>query len=210
MSQVEEQLVRRDDGLIRLFTPAFDKSTRDPGYIKGYLPGVRENGGQYTHGAVWSAWAFALLGDGDRAHELYELLSPVRHATTPEAVWRYKVEPYVIAADVYSVEPHVGRGGWTWYTGSASWYYRLAVEGILGIQKCGGELRFRPCLPSTWPGYRASWRHGATTYDIEVRVGSDRTAAAPQRLRLDGEVIDGAAVLLRDDGVHHEVVVEIG
>ncbi len=209
MSQVNEQLVRREDRLIRLFTPAFDKTTRDPGYIKGYLPGVRENGGQYTHGAVWSAWAFALLGEGDRAHELYDLLSPVLHATDPGGVERYKVEPYVIAADVYSLEPHVGRGGWTWYTGSASWYYRLAVEGILGIQKCGGELRFTPCLPSNWKGYRATWRHGSASYDIEVRVGSEHLGNAPQRLTLDGETLSGAGVPLNDDGARHHVVVQL-
>src|SRR5690606_3969335 len=170
-----------------------------------------ENGGQYTHGAIWTAWAFALLGDGDKAHELYQLLSPVRHAATAAGVSKYKVEPYVIAADVYSLEPHVGRGGWTWYTGSASWYYRLAVEAILGLRKRGAQLEFRPRLPSDWSGYKAAWREGGATYDIEVRApvegGADRRANDVRRVVLDGEVLPGEALPLVDDGRQHCVVV---
>ncbi len=218
MRHVDEHLVRGEDGLIRLFSPAFDRTTRDPGYIKGYLPGVRENGGQYTHGAIWTAWAFALLGDADRAHELYQLLSPVRHGGTPAGVATYKVEPYVIAADVYSLEPHVGRGGWTWYTGSASWFYRLAVEAILGLNKVGEELEFQPRLPSGWQGYTATWRAGGSNYLIEVRAPAGRSrktpaaagAGAVRKLTLDGRELSGGRVPLVDDGAEHQVVVELG
>lgn len=221
LRHVDERLVREEDGLIRLFSPAFDRTTRDPGYIKGYLPGVRENGGQYTHGAIWTAWAFALLGDADRAHQLYELLSPVRHGDSPEAVATYKVEPYVIAADVYSLEPHVGRGGWTWYTGSASWFYRLGVEAILGLNKVGDELEFQPHLPSGWSGYSATWRQGGSSYLIEVRARREgantaeppeagQAAPAVRRVTLDGRELSSLRVPLVDDGAEHQVVVELG
>jgi len=214
LAQVEVQLVRREDGLIRLFAPAFDRTERDPGYIKGYLPGVRENGGQYTHGAIWTAWAFAALGDGDKAHELYQLLAPVRHAQDPAGVARYQVEPYVIAADVYSLEPHVGRGGWTWYTGSASWFYRLGLEALLGLRKRGASLAFEPALPRAWDGYRVVWREGASTYRVQVKRAARRSAVgaseAVRRVTLDGAPLPDLAVPLRDDGRDHEVVVELG
>ena len=144
MDSVERRLVRRDEGLIRLFDPPFDTSALEPGYIKGYVPGVRENGGQYTHAAVWTVMAFAEMGDAERAWELFSLLNPISHAGTPEAVGVYKVEPYVVAADVYALPPHTGRGGWTWYTGSAGWMYRLIVETLLGLRLEGGRL-----LPGT-------------------------------------------------------------
>ena len=143
MAAVESYLVRRDDGLILLFTPPFNQTPLDPGYIKGYPPGIRENGGQYTHGAIWSVIAFAMLGDGDRAGELFAILNPINHARTPGAVHRYKVEPYVVCADVYSMPPHVGRGGWTWYTGSAGWMYRAGLEWILGFRLHGATLLHR-------------------------------------------------------------------
>ena len=158
MQAVVDRLVKREDGLILLFTPPFDKTTHDPGYIKGYLPGVRENGGQYTHAALWSIWALAELGDGDQAYALFRLLNPIYRADTPEKVARYKVEPYVISADVYGVAPHVGRGGWTWYTGSAGWMYRLGIEAILGLQRTGQELRLDPCIPKQWTGYTMTYR----------------------------------------------------
>lgn len=155
MASLEHHLIKRDDKLALLFTPPFDHTAHDPGYIKGYPPGLRENGGQYTHAAMWAILAFAGLDQGDKAHELFALLNPINHALTPEQVARYKVEPYVMAADVYSVAPHTGRGGWTWYTGSAGWMYRAGVEGILGIRREGDELIIDPCLPLDWPGFEA-------------------------------------------------------
>ncbi|MGH7487870.1 MAG: GH36-type glycosyl hydrolase domain-containing protein, partial [bacterium] len=146
MAAVEKYLVRRGDNLILLFTPPFDHASPDPGYIKGYLPGVRENGGQYTHAAIWSVLAFAALGDGDKAGELFSLLNPINHASTRAGVYRYKVEPYVVAADIYAESPHVGRGGWTWYTGSAGWMYRAGIEWILGFRLRGSVLHLDPCI----------------------------------------------------------------
>ena len=148
-----ERLVRRDDKLIQLFDPPFDQGALQPGYIKGYVPGIRENGGQYTHAATWVVLATALQGRGDRALELWNLLNPIYHATTPAEVEHYKVEPYVVCADVYGAPPHTGRGGWTWYTGSASWLYRVALEAILGFRLAGDTLRFEPCVPPSWPGF---------------------------------------------------------
>ena len=140
--------MRRDDSLIQLFDPPFDKSNLDPGYIKGYVPGVRENGGQYTHAAVWASMAFAALGDARRAWELFTLINPVNHALSGQDAATYKVEPYVVAADVYTSPPHAGRGGWTWYTGSAGWMYRLIIESLLGLRLEVDQLRFEPCLPA--------------------------------------------------------------
>ena len=144
MAAVEEYLIRRGDGLVILFTPPFDKSNLDPGYIKGYVPGVRENGGQYTHAALWTLIAFAMLGDGERAGELFSLLNPINHASTRAGLHKYKVEPYAAAGDIYAVPPHTGRGGWTWYTGSASWMYRAGLESILGFQLRGERLKIEP------------------------------------------------------------------
>ncbi len=166
MNAVERRLVRREEGLIQLFDPPFDKSNLEPGYIKGYVPGVRENGGQYTHSAVWTVMAFAAMGDSRRAWDLFNLINPVRHADNPAAVARYKVEPYVIAADVYSVAPHTGRGGWTWYTGSAGWFYRLISESLMGLILEVDRLRFNPCLPADWKSCQVRYRHSETVYEI--------------------------------------------
>ncbi|MEP6956640.1 MAG: cyclic beta 1-2 glucan synthetase, partial [Chthoniobacterales bacterium] len=154
MRAVDERLVKREAGLIQLFDPPFDRSALDPGYIKGYIPGVRENGGQYTHGAIWTVMAFALLGENERAWELFHLLNPIHHGGTPEQIAIYKVEPYVVAADVYARAPHTGRGGWTWYTGSAGWMYRLLLENLLGARLEGNKLRLAPCFPADWTGYK--------------------------------------------------------
>jgi cellobiose phosphorylase len=197
MAAVEEYLVRRGDGLVLLFTPPFDRTPLDPGYIKGYLPGVRENGGQYTHAAVWAAMAFAELGEGAKAWELFDLINPVRHGSNPEALAAYKVEPYVVAADVYGVEPHVGRGGWTWYTGSAGWMYRLLTESLLGLRIEHGRLQLEPVLRPGWQAYSLSLRHGAASYEIVVEPGPER------RLELDGAPVEDVA--LRDDGAVHQV-----
>src|SRR5688500_2644564 len=153
MAAVDEHLVRRADSVVLLFTPPFDDTPLEPGYVKGYVPGVRENGGQYTHAAVWSAIAFAALGDGDKAMELFAMLNPINHARSEAAVQRYRVEPYAVAADVYAEPPHVGRGGWTWYTGSAGWMYRAGLEWMLGFRLRGERLTISPCIPRGWAGF---------------------------------------------------------
>jgi cyclic beta-1,2-glucan synthetase len=168
MDSADQHLVRRDPGLVLLFTPPFDRTALDPGYIKGYPPGLRENGGQYTHAAAWSVIAHAMLGDGDKATELFSLLNPINHANTRAGARRYKVEPYVIAADIYSEPPHVGRGGWTWYTGSAGWMYRAGIESILGLRRQGEFLVVDPCMPKYWPRFEMTYRSGTTRYHFVV------------------------------------------
>jgi cyclic beta-1,2-glucan synthetase len=211
MAAVEEYLVRRGDGLVLLFTPPFDHSDVDPGYIKGYLPGIRENGGQYTHGAIWSVLAFAALGDGDKAGELFSILNPINRASTRAGVQRYKVEPYVMAADVYSEPPHVGRGGWTWYTGSAGWMYQAGIEWILGFRLRGTTLLLDPCIPRAWPRYEIDFRYHSARYEIVVEnpQGVSRGVASSE---LDGQALTsgGAAIPLADDGATHRVRVVLG
>jgi cyclic beta-1,2-glucan synthetase len=211
MAAVEEYLVRRGDGLVLLFTPPFDRSAVDPGYIRGYLPGVRENGGQYTHGAIWSVLAFAALGDGDKAGELFSILNPINHASTRAGVHRYRVEPYVMAADVYSEPPHVGRGGWTWYTGSASWMHQAGMEYILGFRLRGATLLIEPCIPRAWPGYEIQFAYHGSRYEIVVenpRGGTgDVTSAELDGVPLPGP---GAAIPLVDDGATHRVSITLG
>jgi cyclic beta-1,2-glucan synthetase len=211
MAAVEEYLVRRGDGLVLLFTPPFDHSDVDPGYVKGYLPGIRENGGQYTHGAIWSVLAFAALGDGDKAGELFSILNPINHASTRAGVQRYKVEPYVMAADVYTEPPHVGRGGWTWYTASSGWMYQAGIEWILGFRLRGTTLLIDPCIPRAWPRYEISFRYHSATYEIVVEnpQGVSRGVASTE---LDGGKLtgDGATIPLADDGATHQVRVVLG
>jgi cellobiose phosphorylase len=204
MESVDRRLVRREERLIRLFDPPFDKSPQDPGYIKGYIPGVRENGGQYTHGAIWTATAFALLGDHTRAWEIFSMLNPVNHGATPGRMTTYKVEPYVVAADVYGAPPHTGRGGWTWYTGSAGWMYRLLVETLLGVHREGDSLRLEPRMPADWASYKVHYRFRQTVYHVEIsRIASDDGAAG--RLCLDGQELQGATLPLEDDHREHFV-----
>jgi cyclic beta-1,2-glucan synthetase len=209
MEAVADRLVRRDDQLILLFTPPFDKTPSDPGYIKGYPPGVRENGGQYTHAALWTVWALAELGQGDQAEALFWLLNPIYHSDTPEKVMRYRVEPYVVAADVYSVEPHVGRGGWTWYTGSAGWMMRVGLEAILGLRREGNTLRIAPCIPMDWPGYELIYRHSSTGYHIRVENPAGVNQGV-KRVMMDGNILPDANIPLLDDGRPHEVHVLMG
>ncbi|MEO7743548.1 MAG: glucoamylase family protein [Usitatibacter sp.] len=211
MNAVDERLVRRDSALIQLLDPPFDTSTLDPGYIRGYLPGVRENGGQYTHGAIWTAMAFAALGDPARAWELTAMINPVNRTLTPRQVSTYKVEPYVMAADVYAVQPHAGRGGWTWYTGSAGWMYRLVVESLLGIAREKDRLRFAPCLPPAWPGYAVRYRHGTGSYDIAVTQAGEGEGSVPgsMEVTLDGVVQRDNSVPLIDDGRDHAVAIRV-
>ncbi len=209
MAAVEEYLIRRGDGLIGLFAPPFDKSKLDPGYVKGYVPGVRENGGQYTHAALWTVIAFAMLGDGDRAGELFGLLNPINHASTRAGLHKYKVEPYVAAADVYAVPPHTGRGGWTWYTGSAGWMYRAALEYILGFKLQGDRLRLDPCIPRFWREFEITYRRGDTTYRIKVENPHSLNRGVAS-VSLDGIAQRDELILLSNDGLTHEVLVVMG
>ena len=206
MAAVEQHLVRNEARLIQLLDPPFDRMPHDPGYIKAYLPGVRENGAQYTHAALWVVLATALRGDGDRAFELFQMLNPLTHARTRDDVDTYKVEPYVVAADVYTAKGRIGRGGWTWYTGSASWMYRVGLENILGLKKRGDSLSFEPAVPADWPEFSVVYRHGRTTYSIVVRHPA-RVKPGAVELVLDGNRLDGASIPLVDDGGQHEVVV---
>ncbi len=206
MQSVWEQLVRPQDRLVLLFTPPFDQTEEDPGYIKGYAPGIRENGGQYTHAAVWTGWAFARLGDGERAGQIFDLLNPIWQSDTQAKAADYRNEPYVICADIYSVPPWIRRGGWTWYTGSAAWMYRFGLEALLGWRKQGDLLQFEPVIPAGWDGFEVSYRFGGTVYHIQV---SNPVHAAPRRgatVLLDGTPIDGPGIQLVDDGGSHQVV----
>jgi cyclic beta-1,2-glucan synthetase len=214
MEALYERLVRPEDRLLLLFTPPFDETPNDPGYIKGYPPGIRENGGQYTHAALWATWAFAQMGQGTRAQALFDLLNPIYHSDTPEKAGTYRVEPYVAAADVYSVSPHVGRGGWTWYTGSSGWMYRLGLEAILGVKRRGKALKLDPRISSDWERFEVRYRFGETCYRFQVE-NPDRVEQGVQRVLLDGtELPQGSSpehsVPLEDDGREHEVRVVMG
>ena len=207
MDAVDRRLVRRDHALIQLLDPPFDKSHLNPGYIKGYVPGVRENGGQYTHAAIWAAMAFAALGDRRRAWELLAMINPVNHARSPEGVATYKVEPYVVAADVYALSPHNGRGGWTWYTGSAGWMYRLIVESLLGLRLEVDKLRIVPCLPADWKGFTLHYRYRETVYHITVL--QTRARNGETSVSVDGVEQHDKAILLVDDRREHSVEVHV-
>lgn len=211
MQAMEHNLIRYDDGISLLFTPPFDKTTHDPGYIKGYPPGLRENGGQYSHAAMWGIIAFAKLGEGDTAGRVFSLLNPINHAATTAEAERYKVEPYVVAADVYSVAPHVGRGGWTWYTGSAGWMYRAGIESILGLRQQVDKLILDPCIPANWPGFTLKVRHGETSYDIEVENASGINRGIGQAV-LDGAEVKAprGPLTLALDGKAHRLKVTLG
>ncbi len=207
MESVDRLLVRRDHALIQLLDPPFDKSDLSPGYIKGYPPGVRENGGQYTHAAIWAIMAFAALGDGRRAWELLSLISPLNHASTAEKAATYRVEPYIVAADVHALPPRTGEGGWTWYTGAAGWMYRLIVESLLGLHLEVDRLSFTPCLPADWQSFSLSYRYRETTYAITVRQGG---APYGVRVVVDGVEQHEASIRLVDDRQPHTAEVEIG
>ncbi|WPL18162.1 Cellobiose phosphorylase [Thiorhodovibrio winogradskyi] len=207
MAALDQHLVRRDAGLIQLLDPPFDHSDLEPGYIKGYVPGVRENGGQYTHAAIWAAMAFAHLGDSARAWEMFAMINPINHGCTPEDIATYKVEPYVIAADVYGVAPHIGRGGWTWYTGSAGWMYRLIMESLLGLRREGQTLRIKPCQPAGWDGFRFRYRYQQTDYQLVVKRATEADSGA--RVSLDGIEQDGFTIPLVDDRRPHAVEVSL-
>ena len=207
MAAVDKRLVRREHGLIQLLDPPFDTSSLNPGYIKGYAPGVRENGGQYTHAAIWAAMAFARLGDNRRAWELFTMINPVNHATSAEEAARYSVEPYVVAADVYAVPPHTGRGGWTWYTGSAAWMYRLIVESLLGLTLEVDHLRFAPCLPAEWEGFKIHYRYRETVYHIAVLQTPAENGE--MRVTVDGIEQHDKTIPLVDDHKEHGAEVRV-
>ena len=209
MQAVDLQLVRRDDGLVQLLDPPFDTEKLDPGYIRGYVPGVRENGGQYTHGAVWAAMAFAELGEKERAWELLNMINPVNHALSADVIATYKAEPYVVAADVYGATPHIGRGGWSWYTGSAGWMYRLIVESLLGLRLEGSALHLTPRLPADWQGFAIHYRYRETFYHIAIRQIHDSGQDGEAQLTVDGIKQIGQTILLLDDRREHTVVVMV-
>ncbi len=208
---VDEYLVRQVDGIALLLTPPFDRTTHDPGYIKGYLPGIRENGGQYTHAAVWALMAHAVLGNGDRAIELFNLINPINHGKTRLGVQRYKAEPYVLAGDVYGELPHVGRGGWSWYTGSAAWMYRAGIEWILGFRLEGTTLCIDPCIPHEWPGFKMTFRYHSARYEILVD-NPERICRGVRAIVVDDRAIEEGekGVGLIDDGATHVVQVVLG
>jgi cyclic beta-1,2-glucan synthetase len=202
-------LVLEDEGLVLLFEPPFDKTSPSPGYIKGYPPGVRENGGQYTHAALWMAMAMARSGDGERAVNMLRMLNPIEHAREPESVWNYGVEPYVIAADVYRLPGRIGQGGWSWYTGSAAWMYRAWIEEILGLQVRGEQMRVNPVIPATWEGFSLRYRHGEAIYEIRVE-NPDRYESGVAWVELDGRRIQDGDIQLQRNLVKHQILVRMG
>jgi cellobiose phosphorylase len=208
MQSLEDYLVNRDEGLIKLLTPPFDKGKSEPGYIKGYVPGVRENGGQYTHAAAWAIIAFAKLGGGDKALALYDLINPIHHTSSYRGYVKYKTEPYALPADVYAAWPHMGRGGWSWYTGAAGWLYRAGLESILGIQKEGDRLIINPCIPAGWQSYSVEYHFDSATYHITVR-NPNRVQTGVVSMTMDEENLTGA-VALKDDAREHWIDVLMG
>jgi len=205
MRSVDQYLINREKGLIQLLEPPFDKSDLDPGYIKGYVPGVRENGGQYTHAAIWMVMAFAKLGDQKHTWELLSMINPINHGKSVEDVNIYKVEPYVMAADVYGVHPHTGRGGWTWYTGSAGWMYQLILESFLGLHRKGDEMWFEPCVPPDWASFKLRYRYKKTLYHIEVIPVSD---PRDKITRVDDVEQPKGIIKLIDDNGEHSVTIK--
>jgi cyclic beta-1,2-glucan synthetase len=214
MAELESQLIRPDVGLALLFAPPFDRTPLEPGYVKGYPPGIRENGGQYTHAAAWSVIAFAKLGEGNKAADLFALLNPINKTNTRAGLRRYKVEPYAVAADIYSMPPHVGRGGWTWYTGSAGWIYRAGLESILGFQLQGEHLLMNPCIPKEWPNFSISFKYRTSRYDIAV-ANPSAVSSGVVRTIVDGAVLNGPSTIgvrisLVNDGATHAVQLTLG
>jgi cellobiose phosphorylase len=204
MQSIDRYLVNRSKKLIQLLDPPFDKSNVDPGYIKGYVPGVRENGGQYTHAAIWMVMAFAKMGDRARTSELINLINPIAHGSTEEQTAMYKAEPYVMAADVYGVEPHTGRGGWTWYTGSAGWMYQLILESFLGLRREGDKIWFEPCVPIEWPSFTVRYKFIDTWYNITVYQNAAKSNAT---MTVDGVEASEDKITLVNDHTKHDIVI---
>lgn len=209
LNSLEKYLINEDKGMILLFTPPFDNISEDPGYIKSYVPGVRENGGQYTHGAIWVISAFAKTGKGDRTYELFHMINPINHSRSAIECSNYKVEPYVMAADVYNVNPHVGRGGWTWYTGSAGWMYKVGLEDILGFKKEGNRLYINPCIPRKWDKYTIKYRYKNTRYNILIK-NPYKVNRGVNYIMIDGNKIAEKYILLQNDGGEHLIEVILG
>lgn len=206
MESLENHLVDKQNGIIKLLDPAFDKSKLEPGYIKAYLPGVRENGGQYTHGAIWAIIAWAILGFGDKATEYFKIINPIEHTRTKEAVNRYKVEPYVIAADVYGVGNLIGRGGWTWYTGSSSWMYKAGIEYILGLKIQNETLSIKPAIPSDWKEYSIRYEYKSSVYNIKIKNPNGKNTGV-EKFIVNGIEIEERQVKLIDNGKINEIEV---
>ncbi len=209
MDAVRSRLIRRDAQVLLLLAPPFDRGARNPGYIKAYPPGIRENGGQYTHAALWTVMALAKLGYGDEAVELFHMLNPINHTRDGAAVERYAVEPYVVAADVYAHHQHAGRGGWTWYTASGGVMYRAAIESILGLRRRGRVFMVDPCIPAVWPDFRLEWRHGTSRYRVHVDNAA-RCSSGVSSAELDGNLVEHTAIPLVDDGRVHDVRIVMG
>ena len=209
MDSVRTSLIARGSQIVLLLNPPFDTSAQDPGYIKAYPPGVRENGGQYTHAAVWFVMALARLGSGDEAAEFFHMLNPINHGRTVADVARYKAEPYVMAGDVYGRSPHAGRGGWSWYTGAAGWMYRAGVESILGLRRRGDTFVVDPCIPSSWPSYGITWQFQETRYEIAVSNPARRCRGVATAT-LDGAPVNAGAIPLLNDGKIHKVLIVLG
>jgi cellobiose phosphorylase len=205
----EERLISERHKLMQLLDPPFQQTVPDPGYIQAYPPGIRENGGQYTHGVLWTVLALTLEGEGDRASALFSHLNPIRHGDTPDAVATYRVEPYVVAADVYGASEHAGRGGWTWYTGSAGWMYRVTLENMLGVRRSGNTLSFAPCIPSGWPSFELDYRYGTSRYHIVVG-NPENVCHGVVSVEVDGKSATNGVIRLESDGQTHEVSVTLG
>jgi cyclic beta-1,2-glucan synthetase len=209
IQSVEKHLVREEGQLIRLFTPPFDKTPNDPGYIKGYPPGIRENGGQYTHAAIWVVWALTKLGMGNAAFKQFKMLNPILHSLDIDSANRYMVEPYVVAADIYSTPPFTGHGGWTWYTGSSGWLYRLGTEAILGFQLEGDHFTINPCIPDSWDGYKLSFQQNGSHYDIQVE-NPDHVESGVRKILLNGEELNEKAIPIQKNSGNHTVRIIMG
>jgi cyclic beta-1,2-glucan synthetase len=213
IASTDRRLVREPDGLVLLFTPPFEHPSHDPGYVQGYPPGVRENGGQYTHAAIWLAMAHARLGDGERAVQLLRMLNPVEHSRTPADVERYRVEPYAVAADISTLAGHVGQGGWTWYTGSSGWMYRAWLEEILGFRRRGSFLELSPTLPSQWPGFTLHYVHRVAGRESQYAIAvedPDRVGRGVAWVEVDGRRLAETTIPLQADGQTHRVIVRMG
>lgn len=206
MESLDNHLVDRENGVIKLLDPPFEKSSLEPGYIKSYLPGVRENGGQYTHGAIWAIIANCKLGFGEKAVEYFKIVNPIEHSKTKELANKYKVEPYVVAADIYGAHNLAGRGGWTWYTGSSSWLYISAIENILGLQVENGYLKINPCISNDWKEYEIKYKHKTTLYNIKVKNPNHKETGVHE-FKINGEIIEEKQILLKDDGKVYEIEV---
>jgi cyclic beta-1,2-glucan synthetase len=209
MDAARSHLIRREAQVVLLLTPPFDQGELNPGYIKGYIPGVRENGGQYTHAALWMVMALARLGYGDEAVELFHMINPINRTRDAAGVQRYVVEPYVVAGDVYAHPDHSGRGGWTWYTGSAGWMYRVGIESILGLTRLGKKFAITPCIPAVWPGFKLRWQFGASTYEVEVDNAA-HVSSGVSHADIDGKTVSAEAIPLVDDGRTHRVRIVMG